>query len=218
MHSKTGAGQIYSGKKTDSCVLPWQRSPHMRRANRFDAPAVTLHTLMKYGNYSHMKAPARARAGARVRKTTTNMTFSQKMHAVINSPVRKHIFYAAREPQKQRRPSADPVEGGGVRGVKGPLIGNPIVPVVQWERPLSAGGERLHPSLRTLFFLATEKIFSPPRQPKKQETPQHKHISRPCGMPRKPQLVEKLVSCRWEVRNFEQSIMFTVYTLEMGEI
>lgn len=145
MHSKTGAGQIYSGKKTDSCVLPWQRSPHMRRANRFDAPAVTLHTLMKYGNYSHMKAPARARAGARVRKTTTNMTFSQKMHAVINSPVRKHIFCAAREPQKQRRPSADPMEGGEVRGVKGPLIGNPIVPVVQWERPLSAGGERLHP-------------------------------------------------------------------------
>lgn len=37
-------------------------------------------------------------------------------------------------------------------------------------------------------------------------------------MSRKPQFVEKLVTCRWEVRNFKQSIMFTVYTLELGEM
>lgn len=30
--------------------------------------------------------------------------------------------------------------------------------------------------------------------------------------------MEKLVSCRWEVRNFKQSIMFTVYAQEMGEV
>ncbi|KAI4829155.1 hypothetical protein KUCAC02_023216, partial [Chaenocephalus aceratus] len=39
--------------------------PRMRRTNRFDAPAVILHTLMKYGNYSYMKA-LRDRTGERV--------------------------------------------------------------------------------------------------------------------------------------------------------
>lgn len=74
---KNRRGRIYSGKKTDSCVLPWQWLPHIRRANRFDAPAVTLHTLMKYGNYSHMKALL-DRAGERVQKT--NMTLSKDTH------------------------------------------------------------------------------------------------------------------------------------------
>lgn len=141
------------------------------------------------------------------------------MHAVINSPVRKHIFYAAHSPQKQRRPSADPV-GGGEWRVKGPLIGNPIVPVFQWERPTSAGGERLRLPLWTFFSLRVGRYFLPRAEicPAKNKTPQRKHFSRPCGMSRKPQFVEKLVTCRWEVRNFEQSIMFIVYTLEMGEM
>lgn len=149
------------------------------------------------------------------------MTFSQKMHAVINSPVRKHIFYAAHSPQKQRRPSADPVGGGGRGGSgrgKGPLIGNPIVPVFQWERPrlLEESACDAGPS----FPCESQDIFSPGLKSgrQKNKTPQRKHFSRPRGMPRKSQFVEKLVTCRWEVRNFEQSIMFTVYTLEMGEM
>lgn len=86
------------------------------------------------------------------------------MHAVINSPVRKHIFYAAHSPQKQRRPSADPVGGWGVVEwrVKGPLIGNPIVPVLQWERPRLLEESACAPATLDLLFLASRKIFSPP--------------------------------------------------------
>lgn len=89
---KNRRGRIYSGrKKTDSCVLPWQRLPHIhiRRAKRFDAPAVTLYTLMKYGNYSHMKALLGRVAGKGYKK---QIWLYPKIPSVINSSFHKHIF------------------------------------------------------------------------------------------------------------------------------
>lgn len=46
----------------------------MRGANRFDAPTVTLHTVMKYGNYTHMKAMLHRPGKKRIK---TNMTLSK---------------------------------------------------------------------------------------------------------------------------------------------
>lgn len=56
---KNRRGRIYSGGREKQIVVYFPGSgfrTYIRRANRFDAPAVTLHLLMKYGNYSHMKA------------------------------------------------------------------------------------------------------------------------------------------------------------------
>lgn len=97
------------------------------------------------------------------------------------------------------------------RGVKVRWLGAPLFPSFNGSDPClpeeSACTRNSRPSF--FFLIAATKIFSP-LELKKQQTPQRKHFSRLCGRPRKPQLVEKLVSCRWEVRNFEQSIMFTV--------
>lgn len=92
VHSKTGAGKFIRWKKTDSCVLPWPWLLHMRRANRFDAPAVTLHTLMKYGNYSHMKSTGTQSWRKSMKNTANKYDFFQRS---IPSPFRKHIFYVA---------------------------------------------------------------------------------------------------------------------------
>lgn len=73
VHSQTGAGKFIL-KKKNSCVLLWQRWPHMRGANRFDAPTVTPNTVMKYGNYTHMKAMLHRPGKKRIK---TNMTLSK---------------------------------------------------------------------------------------------------------------------------------------------
>lgn len=133
---KNRRGRIYSGKKTDSCVLPWQWLLHMRRANRFDAPAVTLHTLMKYGNYRHMKALV-DRDGERVWKKTNKYDFIQRyplwlILLFINIYFMPFTCYKAAWAISWPR---------NWRGGKGLLIKNPIVPF-QWSTP-SAGEHRM---------------------------------------------------------------------------
>lgn len=152
VHSKTGAGKFIRRKKTDSCVLPWQWLLHMRRANRFDAPAVTLHTLMKYGNYSHMKSAA-TQSWRKSMKNSEQIWLFPKITSAIPSPFCKHIFYVVH--LLQVGAAGWPLERKGV-----PLIKN----AVDEDRTVGGGGGgRRSPSWGfSPFFFAEVDLFPPP--------------------------------------------------------
>lgn len=88
---KNRRGRIYSGGREKQIVVYFPGSgfrTYIRRANCFDAPAVTLHTLMKYGNYSHMKALLDTVGGKGIKQ----IWLYPKIPTEINSSFHKHIL------------------------------------------------------------------------------------------------------------------------------